>query len=128
MIVSPWSLMRPLSAFLLVTAFLVLSYCPIRRTIQHLIKGPQETEQSDAGRQVASTVCRGIIDGSGTKITMPEPKSEVSIPMFTAIVLSLFYAVWIFFCFNRSITFHRKLLGAYLNSVPIYLRNRLLLI
>lgn len=128
MTVSPWSLMHPLSAFLLIAAFLVLSYCPLRRTIQHLLKDPHETEQSGVGRQMASAVCQGIIDGSDTKITMPEPKSKISIPVFTAIVLSLFYAIWRFCCSNRSIAFQRKFLAAYLNSVPIYLRNRILLI
>jgi len=31
MTVSLWYLMRPLPVFLLITAFLVLSYCPLRR-------------------------------------------------------------------------------------------------
>jgi hypothetical protein len=36
---------RPLFAFLLVTAFLVLSYCPLRRAIQDVLGGSTRTSK-----------------------------------------------------------------------------------
>lgn len=121
------NLIRPLSAFLLITAFLVLSYCPLRRAIQNLIKDTQETEQSTDGRQSGLAICQSIIDSSGSKFNVPEPKSAVSVPIFTAIVFSLFYAICRFLSSERFVL-QRKSLVAYRNSVPIYLRNGILLI
>lgn len=121
------NLIRPLSAFLLMTAFLLLSYCPLRRTIQNLIKGTQETEKSADGRQAGLAICQGIIDSSGSTFNVPEPKSAVNVPIFTAIVLSLFYSIRRLLPSERLVL-QRKSLVAYRNAVPIYLRNRILLI
>jgi hypothetical protein len=114
-----WDQMRLLSAFLLITAFVALSYCPLRRTIQNLISGTHETEQSGTGRQVATVVCQGI---------MAEPKPEIIIPVFTTIVLLLFYSIRQFASSESDFIFQRTFSIAYLTSVPIYLRNRILLI
>ena len=114
-----WNLMRPLSAILLMTAFLLLSHCLLRRTIQNLINGTHEIEQPGTGRQGATVVCQGII---------AEPKPEITIPVFTTIVLLLFCSVGQFASSERDFIFQRTFSIAYLNSVPIYLRNRILLI
>lgn len=123
-----WNLIRPLSASLLIIAFLVLSYCPLRRTIQNLIKGTYKTEQAGNGQQAAPVVCQGIIDRPGAKFTIPQPNPGISIPKVIIIVLSLFYPVRQFPCSEKGVVIQQEFLVAYLNSVPIYLRNRILLI
>ena len=123
-----WNLMRPLSAILLMTAFLLLSQCLLTRTIQNLINGTHETEQSGIGRQVASVICQGIIDKVVTKFTIPGPKPGISTLMFPTIVLSLLYSIGQFSSSERGLVFHRKFSIAYLNSVSIYLKNCMLLI
>lgn len=122
------NLVRLTSASVFITVFLVLSYCPLRRAIQDLLKGTTETQQQATGPQAALVVCQGIIDNSAAKFTLPHPKPGISIPVFAAVIVSLFYTIYRFFCVERVLNFQRKFSVAYLNSVPIYLKNRILLI
>lgn len=49
---------RPLFAFLLVTAFLVLSYCPLRRAIQDVLGGSTRTQASGSRQRSWSLYAR----------------------------------------------------------------------
>lgn len=122
------NLVRLLSASVFIMAFLVLSYCPLRRAIQDLLKGTTNTEQQATGRQAAFVVCQGTIDNSAAKFTLPHPKPGISTLVFAAVIVSLFYTFYRFFYSERALDFQRKFSVACLNSVPIYLKNRILLI
>lgn len=122
------NLTRLLSVFLLITAFLLLSFCPLRKTLKSLLTGTHQTEQSGTQRHPASAACQGTVDNSGTKFTIREPKPGIDIPVLKTPFLTYCYFIWRFSFSERGFVFQQKLPIAYLSSIPIYLKNRILLI
>ncbi|WP_353718295.1 hypothetical protein [Dyadobacter sp. 676] len=122
------NLTRLLSVFLLITSLLVLSYCPLRKTVQSLLTGTRQTEQSAAQRYLASAACQGTNDSSGTKVTIGEPKPGIDTPVLKTRLFAYGYLIRRFSFSERGFVFGRKISIAYLNSIPIYLKNRILLI
>lgn len=122
--------LRSLPVFLLIGAFLVLSYCPLRTSIQDLLKSIHRTEQANAGhnKKLVFVVCPGVVNSADTKLTLPEPAFDISILAFTPIDLTSFYPLWGFSSTEKDLTFYRDVSLHSLNTVPLYLRNRILLI
>ena len=108
--------MRAASGFLLIIAFLLLSHCPLRRTIQNLIKGTNETG------------CRGILNSSNNKLNLPVPTFEIRTPAFTATVLKFYYPIRSLTTSEGDSASDRRQRGGYLNSIALFLKNRILLI
>ena len=113
---------RVLSAFLLLPIFLLLSYCPLRRAVQNLIKKTQETERSGTEGRAALTICPGVINRPDMKVNLPEHKAVASFPALTTIAsFSILYL-------ERNTIFQGKISLFYFHSIPIYIMNRVLLI
>ena len=122
--------LRALPVFLLIGAFLVLSYCPLRTSIQDLLKSTRQTEQANAGhnKKLVFVVCPGVVNSADTKLTLPEPAFDNSILAVTSIDLTSFYSLWGFSSTEKDLPFYRDVSLNTVNPVPLYLRNRLLLI
>ena len=115
--------LRSGSALLLLIAFLVLSYCPLRRTIQNLLKGTHETEQTIAlnGKRSVSMICMGMADHSSTQLTLPEPPHEVA---FYATVLAVFNFTRPQFIRKKGSFYDQKQQIPIPQPIPLYLKNQ----
>ena len=119
---------RPLFAFLLVTAFLVLSYCPLRRAIQDVLGRSTRTQASGSRQQQLVALCQGISDRTGTNLIKPEAAAQVKAPVFAILVAWACGLTWRFYFIRQRHTPVGDFSLTYLDPVPIYLRNRIFLI
>ncbi len=111
------------SIIVLIVAFLWLSYCPLRKTIQDFITGTHHTEQTNAGITLkpVSLICLDIADRKIIKLANPQTEF-IALPALLVITLILFLPFRGFY--NEYVFCHQPPL----HSVPIYLTNRVLLI
>lgn len=122
--------LRPAIVLLLLVAFLLLSYCPLRRTIQALIKGIHQTEQTKAsnGTQLTSKICLGFVNDTNEKLILAEPKSGNRAIAFEFIAVLIFYVISSFFAISREHRINGFFFRGLPVTIPLYLKNRVLLI
>ena len=121
---------RSLSVFVLILSFVVLGSCPLKKAIHTLVKDSVESTNHDTGteKSLSQVVCAGTENTFSKKLAMPERVTELSAPAFTAIIFTAFWAAWSLLAPESSnFTFQEPSLLV-LDSVPTYLRNRILLI
>ena len=121
---------RSLSVFVLILSFLVLGSCPVKKAIHTLIKGGIESTNQGTGteKNLAQIFCAGTENTFGKKLAMPERITTVSAPAVTAVIFTVFWAAWsLLWPESSNFTFQEPSLLV-LDSVPTYLRNRILLI
>jgi hypothetical protein len=121
--------LQPLTGLLLIFAFLMLSYCPLRRAIQDLVKGTHPTDQAKTvkGLQPVSAICLGFVNSANEKLILPETKFEARTPL-GAIGLLVFYFIWSFLATSRFTTIQIDVFRNVITPIPLYLKNRRLLI
>jgi hypothetical protein len=121
--------LQPLTGFVLILAFLLLSYCPLRRAIQDLIKGKlQPTEQAKTkGSRPVSQICLGFVNSANEKLILSQPESEIRTPL-VVISLVIFYFIWSSLAVGRVTLVQIYFSRTVSSPVPLYLKNRRLLI
>ena len=120
---------QPLTGLLLIFAFLTLSYCPLRRAIQDLIKGTPQTEHAKTvnGLQPVSVICLGFANSANEKLILPETKFETRTPL-GGIGLLVFYFISSFLATARFTIIQIDFFRNVNSPIPLYLKNRMLLI
>lgn len=119
-----------LSVFLLIISFLVLGSCPLKKAIHVYLNGTNQTEQTGGGqgKNLASVICVGGESSFSKKMSLPERPTEANAPLFTAVLITAFWAISAMFKSDSLILFSREREPLPLYSVPLYLRNRTFLI
>ena len=122
--------LRSLSAFMLIVGFLAFGSCPLKKAIHTLIYGSNQTEQAGAGHEknLASVICLGSENSFTKKMALPERQIEVTSPAFIAIIFTTFWAIWSLFRSEAHAFSFRGTSPESISPVPVYLRNRVLLI
>jgi hypothetical protein len=127
--VKPLEKLRTLSVLLLVTAFLLLSYCPLRRTLQNLIKCTYGSEQSHTGHseKVTTPACTAVLNSSISKEVLPQVKFNA-----ISLAVTLTTIVLLYLCLklakNKDQVVYTRPPFSYLTSIHLHLRYLLLLI
>ncbi len=119
--------MRQLSVLFLISCLLVLGSCPLRKVVHHITTGSNQADYFGKVRHVASTVCNGKLDVTGTRAAtdMPASGNDVSeIPALFPITNSICRLPFP----EKGFVFLRKISTLYADAIPIYLRIRVLLI
>ena len=126
----PSGYLRSLSAFMLIVGFLVLGSCPLKKAIHTLVKGSGQTEQAGAGHEknLASVICLGSENSFIKKMALPERQTETTSPAFIAIIFTTFWTIWSLFRSQAHDFSFRDGSPESISPVPVYLRNRVLLI
>lgn len=121
---------RLLSVLIVIVSFLVLSSCPLKKAIQVWLNGTLQTEHTlmGHGKSLISLVCASGENSFDNKISSSLRKPEANAPLFTAILLTAFWAIGFFSKSDSRILSFREPNPLPIHSVPIYLRNRTFLI
>ena len=119
--------LRPLTGFLLIFVFLVLSYCPLRRALQELITGVHESAKAIDFKGPVSAICLDLINRSG-KSTIAVPQSETRMSSFAATVIILFCFSQFFYATRRGCIVFKYISPNAFRIIPLYLKNSVWLI
>jgi hypothetical protein len=115
---------RSLSVFALIVSFLVLGSCPLKRAVQVMLDRSVETEHTGVKHKnsFTSVVCLDSESSFSNKMSLPERQAENSASVFTAVLFTAFWVVWLFKSDSQFFRF-RDFRSVSLESVPLYLRN-----
>jgi hypothetical protein len=120
--------LRYLGGLLVILGFFVFGSCPVRNAISSLINDTsQNTEQKNAGNAnvISNHTCTGYTSDNITLFHDGTPSVNPSLPLLAVPVTALFPAPPLF---NKISFLHDVRSAPGVNSIPLYLRNRVLLI
>ena len=120
--------LRYLSGLLMILGFFVFGSCPVRNAISSLINDTsQNTEQKNAGNSnvISNHTCTGYTPDNVTLFHGGTSSVNPSLPLLAVIVTPVFPPLHLF---NKISFLHEVVSAPSVNSIPIYLRNRVLLI
>jgi hypothetical protein len=120
--------LRYLSGLLIILGFFVFGSCPVRNTISSLINDTsQNTKQKNAGNAniISNNTCTGYTSDNITFFYEEASSVNPSLPLLAVLVTAFFLALHLF---NKIDFLHDVRSAPGVNSIPIYLRNRVLLI
>ena len=119
--------LRSLTSLMIIVIFLVLGSCPVRNALCALVNHrPPNSEQKSTGdlKIIAHDICMEF--GFNKIIPLHKLISSSKALVLTAVLVTAFF-VSIGLLTNGNVL-HPKLATAFLNTIPTYLRNRVLLI
>ena len=119
--------LRSLTSLMIIVIFLVLGSCPVRNALCALVNhAPPNIEQkpTDDLKIIAHDIC---MEFGFNKITPLHKLTSSSKALVLIAVLVTAFFVSIGLLTNGNVL-HPKLATAFLNTIPTYLRNRVLLI
>jgi len=110
----------------IILGFFVFGSCPVRNAISSLIDDTsQNTEQINAGntKGISNNTCTGYTSDEISLFHDGTSSVDPTSPLLAVPVTALFPPL-----FNKINVLHDALSAPGVNSIPIYLRNRVLLI
>lgn len=118
-----------LSIFVLIVSFLLLGSCPLKKAFQVLLKAPVETGHTNSGngKSLAAKVCFAA-ESNFSKILLPQRKTGANAPLFFTILFTSFWDIQYLFKSGTQPFSFGEPSPIHLHFVPVYLRNRTLLI
>jgi hypothetical protein len=119
--------LRCLSGILIILGFFVFGSCPVRNAISSLINDTSKnTEQKNTGAAnvISNNTCTGYTSDSITLVHDGTSSVNPFFPLFAVLVTTPFLLHHLFYKINFLQA--RPVPGV--NSIPIYLRNRVLLV
>ena len=120
--------LRYLGGLLVILGFFVFGSCPVRNSISSLINDTsQNPEQKDAGNAnvISNNTCTGYTSDEISFLYDGTSSVNPTSPLLAVPVTALFPGLPLF---NKINVLHDALSAPGVNSIPIYLRNRVLLI
>ena len=122
--------LHPLSVFVLIAAFFVLSNCPLRNTLQDMLKGTHTSGHASTRHDNKFTTvgCLAVINSSTAKLILPEVQFNISAPAFGALMLILFYPLWGRVVIDKELIAYTPVHLSSPIPVPLYIKNRIILI
>jgi hypothetical protein len=120
--------LRYLGGLLIILGFFVFGSCPVRNAISSLINDTsQNPEQKNAGNAnvISNNTCTGYTSDEISLFYDRTSSVDPSLPLLAVHVTTLFPGSPLF---NKINVPHDALSTPGVNSIPLYLRNRVLLI
>ena len=120
--------LRYLGGLLIILGFFVFGSCPVRNAISSLINDTSQNQgQKNAGNAnvISNHTCTGYTSDNITLFNDGTSSVNPTLPLLAVPVTALFPDPPLF---NKIDVLHDALSAPGVNSIPIYLRNRVLLI